>query len=414
MQVPDRARVIRHSQQSRTDKVCSASINSDKVPRRCVAVISHVWPNYRLPVMIAMDQSSRINYTFLSGGVDLEGVRHADITAISRYEHAPFKFISRFMWQQQTLNLAACRKYDCVICLGDPNFLSSWAAAIIGRLSRTPVVFWTHGWLRPEHGIRSFVRNVFYRLATHLFVYAERGKQLGAAKGFPSEKMTVVYNSLDVDAADEIISKIEAGDMQAPELSSMFKDITRPLLICTSRLTEKCRFDILFEAACVLQKSGKPVNILLVGDGPERAALEKKAVNLGINVHFFGSCYDETTVGNLIYHADLTVSPGKVGLTAMHSLMYGTPVVTHGNLDEQMPEVEAIEPGETGLLFRKDDSNHLAEAISDWIATAKDRASIRDRSRTLIKTKWHPKVQARIIEDALMNVLPTKVAQKCA
>ena len=44
------------------------------------------------------------------------------------------------------------------------------------------------------------------------------------------------------------------------------------------------------------------------------------------------------------------VSPGNVGLTAIHSLSYGTPVLTHNNFNNQMPEVESIQPGFNGYF----------------------------------------------------------------
>ena len=44
--------------------------------------------------------------------------------------------------------------------------------------------------------------------------------------------------------------------------------------------------------------------------------------------HFQGAVFDESN-SELIYHSDLCVSPGNVGLTAIHSLTYGVPVATH-------------------------------------------------------------------------------------
>lgn len=73
-----------------------------------------------------------------------------------------------------------------------------------------------------------------------------------------------------------------------------------------------------------------------------------KSYNLANNIWFYGACYDEIKNAALIYNADLCVSPGNVGLTAMHSMVFGTPVITHNDFKWQMPEFEAIEPGKTG------------------------------------------------------------------
>ena len=54
-------------------------------------------------------------------------------------------------------------------------------------------------------------------------------------------------------------------------------------------------------------------------------------LNLQDQIWFYGACYDESKLGELIFNADLCVSPGNVGLTAVHSMGYGTPVITHNN-----------------------------------------------------------------------------------
>ena len=90
---------------------------------------------------------------------------------------------------------------------------------------------------------------------------------------------------------------------------------------------------------------------------PARYQADRPALNQ--NVCFFGPCYDEFEIGMLIYNAALCVSPGNVGLTAIHSLSYGTPVISHNDFKHQMPEFEAIVPGETGAFFIANDLNSL-------------------------------------------------------
>jgi glycosyltransferase involved in cell wall biosynthesis len=264
------------------------------------------------------------------------------------------------------------------------------------------VLFWAHGWLRREEGARRVVRNIFYQLAGRMLVYGERAKEIGRLSGYPDRRISVVYNSLDTTRADDIVARIESGTLATVDPRSVFADPARPLLVCTARITALCRFDLLLAAAARLGERGRPVNVLLVGDGPERAALERQAGEAGVSIHFFGACYDEDVIGQLIYHSDLTVSPGKIGLTAMHSLMYGTPAITHGNFDEQMPEYEAIEPGRTGAFFAQADADALADTIDGWLIAARDRGTVRAACRAVIAEKWNPGHQADIIEKAIM------------
>ena len=368
-----------------------------------VAVIYHFWPHYREAVMTAMDGSSAIDYVFYGSGVPLAGIKHSNVEAVRRFVLAPFRVRKGMTWQPDAI--AAVRKghYDAVIFLADPNFASTWIASILARLKGIPVLFWGHGWLKPESGLKTRIRLAFFGLADRFMTYSERGMRMGIAAGYPREKVSVIYNSLDVAKADAIVARIASGELASVRPQSFFADGQRPVVICTARLTEKCRFDLLIDAAALLAERGFPINVLLVGDGPQRPVLEEQARRLGVATHFFGACYDEETTGQLIYHADATVSPGKIGLTAMHSLMYGTPAITHNDLDEQMPEVEAIEDGRTGLLFRRNDATALADAIQAWLGSGRVRSDVRDECRKVIHEKWNPQNQARLIEAAVLE-----------
>ncbi len=277
----------------------------------------------------------------------------------------------------------------------------SWVGSIIARIKGTKVLFWGHGWLRREKFPQRTIRNIYYRLSSKVLVYAERGKELGVDAGFPARDIVTIYNSLDTDEAERVLGLIEAGELDELHPARLFDHQDRPIVICTARLTKVCRFDLLLKAAKILKDQGRPINVLLVGDGTEREALEALARSLEVDVHFHGAVYDETRLAQLIYRSDVTVSPGKIGLTAMHSMMYGTPAITHGEFDNQMPEFEAIVPGETGAFFRRNDEEDLARTIADWLDNGADREQVRAACRECIATKWNPQRQVELIEGAL-------------
>lgn len=374
-----------------------------------VAVIYNMWPHYRLAVATAMDRSERIEYSFYGSGEPLSGIVHADTSRLKRFVRAPYRLLGRVMWQPEAVKAALSKRYDAIIYLGDPNFASTWAGAAIARVRGVPVLLWTHGWLREgERPLKARFRQTFLRLADRMLVYGERAKKLGTAAGYSAKRITVVYNSLDVDRADAVIARIESGALESVHPQRLFADPARPLIICSARITALCRFDLLLEAADILARRGSPINMLLVGDGPERPALDAMAKERGLALHFYGACYDEEILGQLIYRADLTVSPGKIGLTAMHSLMYGTPAITHDNLEEQMPEVEALTEGVTGALFRYNDAEALADTIGGWMAADHDRAAVRAACRKAMHEVWNPHVQATIIERAVTEAVHAK------
>jgi glycosyltransferase involved in cell wall biosynthesis len=61
--------------------------------------------------------------------------------------------------------------------------------------------------------------------------------------------------------------------------------------------------------------------------------------------------------------SDLMFSPGNVGLNAIQSPILSTPVCTHNNILNQMPDFECISNLENGILFKEDSIDDLVEKI---------------------------------------------------
>ena len=124
--------------------------------------------------------------------------------------------------------------------------------------------------------------------------------------------------------------------------------------------------------------------------------------NIIDNVWFYGSCYDEEENARLIFNADLCVSPGNVGLTAIHSLTFGTPVLTHDDFIWQMPEYEVIKDGKTGCFFEKDNAENLAKKIMGWFdIISYSREEVRKSCFEVIDKEWNPYYQMKVFQEII-------------
>ena len=139
---------------------------------------------------------------------------------------------------------------------------------------------------------------------------------------------------------------------------------------------------------------------MIIGDGPILNKLKNEYnnfVKLGW-LHFYGSTYDENELANLIFHSDLCVSPGNIGLTAIHSLTYGTSVASHSNFRNQMPEVEIIKEGVNGFVFEENNIEDLAFKIDNFFnAKRKSKKVIRNK----IVELYNPENQLNIFKRIL-------------
>lgn len=169
------------------------------------------------------------------------------------------------------------------------------------------------------------------------------------------------------------------------------------------RLTKVKRLDWIIEAQDTHFKRGIRYNVLFIGDGEEAGSLKKLAAarHLDDNVWFYGECYDDRMLSLLLYNSDLCVSPGNVGLTSLHSMIYGTPVISHNDFETQMPEYEAIIPGKTGDLYAKGDFNDFCLCIEKWLSSGYDRESIRQNCYGVINDKYNSDYQIRLLKQVI-------------
>lgn len=367
--------------------------------KKYVAVVYPFVPHYRKPIFDEFSSSSaEFDYTVFADTVGADKtIKASSEGGRFHFVRTPVSYFSTFLWQFGLLGPVLGSKYRIFVFLGNPYYISTWVYAIVARLLNKKVFFWTHGWLRKDGFLKGLFRNYFYRLSNGLLLYGERAKSIGLEHGFSSSRLHVIYNSLDYESQCAVRDKIKLGGGEAVD---QFRDGSL-YFACIARLTPECSFDIAIEALASLERQhGLRVPLVLIGDGPERGALEQQSKELGVDVRFCGAMYDERDIGPVLYHARAVVSPGKVGLTAIHSLTYGTPVITHGDAALQGPEVEAIQDGVSGSFFDRNSVSELTSAMLFWANKKRDDTE-RAMCEAAVEGKYTPSDQLRLIEKAL-------------
>jgi glycosyltransferase involved in cell wall biosynthesis len=161
--------------------------------------------------------------------------------------------------------------------------------------------------------------------------------------------------------------------------------------------------DTLVEAFVLLRRTVPDARLLVVGDGPGRADLERQVQAAGIDeaVRFTGAV-QPAAVGALLARADASVAPypATTGryfspLKVLESMAAGVPVVSTSV--GQLPEL--IRNGETGLLCEPGDPAAVARALAALAANPVLRRQIRTRARSwvLAHHSWDGVAQ-RILE----------------
>ena len=297
-------------------------------------------------------------------------------------------------------SLIGKKEYTHYLMMGHSRNLSSLLLLVLRRLffRGKRVYLWTHG----LYGKESFGERIWklfsYKAADGILLYSNYAKDLMLKAGFPAERLFVIHNSLNYKRQLEIRQNIEVSNLYQEHFGNENKNI-----VFIGRLIKDKKFHLLLEAISMLNSQNRYYNVTFIGDGEERKRMEAMIKEMGIEkqVWFYGACYDEQTNANLIYNADLCVSPGKIGLTAIHVLMFGCPAITCDDFTMPAPEFEAISSGKTGAFFKADNSESLAETISLWFRTHQDdRDHVRQACYHEIDTQWTPDFQMEVIKSA--------------
>jgi glycosyltransferase involved in cell wall biosynthesis len=384
------------------------SLNTELVP-----IVYHFFAHYRAGVNRELIRSNKYEYLFVGASKDLlrSGIELWNPPENAKFLATKLHYLfGRILFQSHVIRLALRRDIHSIIFLGCAEFASTWFAAALARLTGKKVYFWTHGWTETDKGIKKNIRIIFYRLANDLLLYGHHAKQIGFKLGFSKEHMHVIYNSLDYTSqitAREVVKESDLADVR----NTFFGELAAlPLLICSGRLIQLRRYDLLLEAMEHLKQEGFSVNLLLIGDGPEMPTIQALAKSKDLSIHCYGACYDELLLARFFMASDLLVMPGRIGLTAMHSLAYGTPVIVHDNPDDQHPEWQAIIPGYNGARFAHNDSFDLARVLRHWLENAPNRQIIRVRCYEVLEKFYNPFTQSELIEQALDGKLADDTA----
>jgi len=146
------------------------------------------------------------------------------------------------------------------------------------------------------------------------------------------------------------------------------KSPARPTISFVGRLVSTKGVNVLIAAAQRLKAKGQSFHLQVIGEGPEREALEASAKHGGLNgtVEFVGYMTPDE-IEQALAKSVAVVAPslaGEVfGLTAAQSMMAGRAVVTSdiGALHEVR--------GDTGLSFPAGDAEALAERLETLLKT---------------------------------------------
>ena len=379
---------------------------------KCLCLQNFV-SHYRRRLFELLSRSDEIHFTIASDNQsESTGIEVANLkTSNIRWKFCASKTLPRssFYWHPQFMKLACEEKPDAVVTIGNPYVLTSWALLLWGKVTSTPIILWTHGLLGPGAGFRAYIRLHFYRLASALLLYGDHAKTLLANAGIDPRRMFVIYNSLDSENQEQYLREVTPSDIN--DFRSKIGILAgERAVIFSGRLQTNKKLGALLDAVGILCTRELTVHVVFIGDGQEKSALAEQSDKLGIasQVHFLGESYDERVIATAFMASDLSVIPSGAGLSVMHALGYGVPVLLHDRPHEHFPEWEAIREGETGFFYRYGDTNDMADKIEAALFPTSQKETMTERCLSMIRSRYNASAHSEAIISAVKQVVERK------
>ena len=310
-----------------------------------ICLLSITASHYRFRVYSEMQKQIGCDFIF---GVDNTTVKRLDISKLQNTQDVPNKYIGKTLVYYQPNIIKKTSQYKIIINDLGIFCVSAWLLLIIAKIRKQKIYNWDHGWYGRENFIKKVLKRMYFGLADGSFIYGDYAINLMKENGFNTKKLYSIHNSLDYEKQLKLRNEITPKPIYRNHFGN-----DNPVLIMIGRLNIRKNLHQLLEAIALLGNQKKYYNVVLIGDGEDKPKLVEMVDKLSITnqVWFYGACYDEAKNAELIYNADMCVVPGDIGLTAIHAMTFGVPVVSHNYFPNQGPEFEVIKNGLTGAFF---------------------------------------------------------------
>ena len=290
---------------------------------------------------------------------------------------------------------------DALIMEANPRYLSTASAVKWLHKRNRPVIGWGLGAPSPQSllterfavsrgergtGQRSMgvrVWSSFINQFDAMISYSQRGADEYTALGFPREKIFVAHNSVALPPTSTVPLRPSTFNLQ-------------PYILFVGRLQARKRVDYLLRACA--QMESKP-RLGIIGDGPERVALESTAKEIYPGAEFIGAKHG-AELKPYFAEADLFVLPGTGGLAVQEAMSYGLPVIVaqgDGTQDDLVRK-------ENGWQIPPDDFDALVSTMKDALSDVARLRRMGEESYRIVKEEINIEKMVETFVKALNNI----------
>lgn len=246
------------------------------------------------------------------------------------------------------------------------------------RLRACPAIGWGQAYSRhrpfdPEGDLRDRMHLAVVQACDAYVCYSESIRER-LSSFVPREKLFVARNTLDVEKLAGWRRDLEREGVEAVRRSL---GLDRSCYLSfVGRLMARKKLDVLIDLYEQLRREhGLELGLLILGDGPMRPQIEQSASERGLDgIRFLGEKY-EREAARYLFASDVMVMPGWLGLSVVHAMALGVPVVSQRagpGLVGHPPEAGYLESGTTGFMTPPDNLSKMTDAVLEILENRDD------------------------------------------
>jgi glycosyltransferase involved in cell wall biosynthesis len=280
-----------------------------------------------------------------------------------------FTFMGRSAcWQSVSQN---AKQSDLVVVQQSARELTNYSLLLGRDRAHYRLALWGHGtefqrrWTSP---LTEVLKNRLFKSVDYWFAYTPKVASLVARNGFPEERITTVWNSIDTNTERQLINQVTKESCSDLRLELGIPETARIACYCGSLYKAK-RLDFLIKAFELVRQDVPDAHLLILGDGSERDQISRMAVGQHW-LHVVGPVFG-LRKAIMLGTSDCMVIPGVVGLAIVDAFVHQCPLVTT-DIPGHGPEIEYLHNGLNGIMVANDVQS-FARAITALLTDATHR-----------------------------------------
>jgi glycosyltransferase involved in cell wall biosynthesis len=365
------------------------AISHSHEPRKKVVIICRVIRQYRqefferLKANLALEN---IDLELIDGFPDSKVAATMDTVTIPWSKQIAARELSiakrKLYWQpcfREILNA------DLVVVIQSSNLLFNYFLVMLQTLGLKKVAFWGHGKNFQGHqasGVGEYIKKLYSTKVHWWFAFTRLSAEVVKQLGYPSERITVVQNSINTNQIIEFYNSLSDSD-----LNRVRQDLGltgNNVCIYTGGMYPEKRLPFLIEACQLIRQEIPDFEMLFIGSGKDKETAIQAAQKYSW-IHYLGPKFNQDKVPYFKL-SKLLLMPGLVGLAIVDSFAMAVPLITTA-VDFHSPEIDYLEDGVNGCSVQeKDNPKAYAQKVISLLKHPTELETLREGCRHSAQT----------------------------